>query len=246
MIRPTLLLIPGLLCDAAAWAAQREDLTHLAECHVPDLGERTSISAMAERVLAAAPRGRFAIAGHSMGGRVALEVVRRAPERVERLALLDTGYRPLPSGDAGEKERAGRYELLALSRTAGMQAMAERWAHGMVHPDRIGTSVFRAFCAMAARSTPSIFEAQIGALLARPDAAPVLRMIDCPVLIACGRQDAWSPLSRHEEMHAVIPRSRLCVIEASGHMTTMEQPRAVSSAMADWLGDRLPSSRAAH
>lgn len=170
-----------------------------------------------------------------MGGRVALEVVRQAPERVERLALLDTGFQSLAEGEAGEKERAGRYQLLELARTEGMRAMGQQWARGMVHPKHLDTPVFEAILQMITRNTPDMFESQIQALLTRPDAASLLPQIRCPTLLLCGRDDQWSPLARHEVMQRAIADSCLKVIEMSGHMTTMEQPQAVSRALATWL-----------
>lgn len=234
-MKTSLVLLPGLMCDAAVWAAQVQDLSARADCHVPGYGTLDSLAAMADHVLATAPAERFALAGHSMGGRIAFEVWRRAPQRVERLALLDTATHPLPDGEAGQAERAGRYRLLALAREHGMRAMAREWALGMVHPDRHGAPVFEAVLDMIERASPDTFEAQIKALLARPDAAPLLAAIRCPTLVLCGRDDAWSPPARHEFMHAHIAGSRLVVVDHCGHMSTMEQPAAVSTALAAWL-----------
>ncbi len=230
----TVVLLHGLLCDATVWAEQRVSLggEHVV---VPLLGNLISITAMAEHVLQHVPAGRFALAGHSMGGRVALEVVRLAPQRVERLALLDTGLDPLPSGDSGEKERQQRMALLQMARESGMRAMGQQWARGMVHPSRLDTPVFHAILDMIERNTPQVFEAQIGALLARPDANVVLADVVVPTLLVCGRQDLWSPLARHEKMRELLPAAHLVVVEDSGHMTTMEQPTAVSAALASWL-----------
>jgi pimeloyl-ACP methyl ester carboxylesterase len=116
-----------------------------------------------------------------------------------------------------------------------MREMGRDWARGMVHPARLATPLFGEILDMIERRTPAVFEAQVAALLARPDARPVLQALRCPVLLACGRQDAWSPLSRHEEMLALVPHARLAVIEDSGHMSTMEQPAAVSQALLEWL-----------
>lgn len=229
------MLLPGLMCDAAVWAGQVDALSGRVACHVMAWGRLDSLGAMAEHVLAAAPPGPFALAGHSMGGRVAFEVMRRAPGRVERLALLDTATHPLADGEAGEAERAGRERLLAIARTHGMRAMAREWAAGMVHPDRHHEPVFEAVVDMVARFTPDQFAAQIRALLARPDAAPLLPAIRCPALVLCGREDAWSPPARHEFMHERIAGSRLVVVEHCGHMSTMERPEAVSAALAGWL-----------
>ncbi len=228
-----LLLLPGLLCDAAVWAPQMAALGRNAM--VAAYGSANTLGEMAEIALAAAPPGRFALAGHSMGGRVAFEVLRRAPARVDRLALLDTGIAPLAVGDAGETEKAGRLRLLALARERGMRAMAADWAQGMVHPSRVGGPVFEAVLDMFERRSPDIFAAQIHALLNRPDATPLLAGIGVPTLVLTGEQDAWSPPEAHRRIAGLIPGAQLVLVPGSGHMTTMEEPAAVSAALADWL-----------
>ena len=239
--KPGLVLLPGLMCDAEYWESQRPTLAALASMvYVPSYGALDSISSMAEHVLQTAPAGRLAVVGHSMGGRIALEMARLAPGRLERLALLDTGYQPLAAGQAGLDEAEGRHRLLKMARTNGMAAMARDWARGMVHPRRVDTLVFEAIVGMISRKTPDVFEAQIRALLSRPDATSVLSELKCPTLLACGRQDLWSPLARHEQMHAAIAHSELTVIEDAGHMTSMEQPAAVTQALVRWL--QVPSN----
>ena len=225
-------LLPGLLCDSAVWQAQ---IDAIGPCHVPDYGTLDSLRGMAEHVLATAPAGPLAVAGHSMGGRVAFEMLRIAPERIERLALLDTSYHPLADGEAGETERAGRMALLATARRDGMRAMAREWALGMVHPSRHDTPLFEAVLDMLARKTPDVFATQINALLNRPDCTELLAHIHCPTLLLCGHEDAWSPPSRHEHMQQQIAGARLVVVEQCGHMSTMEQPEAVSRAFIEWL-----------
>jgi pimeloyl-ACP methyl ester carboxylesterase len=170
-----------------------------------------------------------------MGGRVAFEVVRLAPQRITRLALLNTADHPLPPGEAGVTEKAGRLALLALARGEGMRVMGRRWATPMVHPNQIGTPMFESLLDMIERSTPDIYAAQINALLTRPDAGPLLRTITCPTLLLCGREDVWNPPSRHQAMRNAIPGSQLGVLEQCGHMCTLEQPEPVSNALADWL-----------
>jgi pimeloyl-ACP methyl ester carboxylesterase len=234
MAKPCVVLVPGLLCDAALWAAQRQALRS-ADCLVPSFGELASLTAMARSVLDAVQAPRFSLAGHSMGGRVALEIARLAPERIERFALFDSGLDPIAPGMAGTAEREGRMALLRLCQDLGMRAMGRQWARGMVRPDRIDSPVFEDILAMIERQTPRIFEAQIQALLDRPDGREALKGLACPILFGCGRQDEWSPLSRHVEMHAQCPGSRLVVIEDCGHMSPMEQPDAVSEALVDWL-----------
>ena len=229
-----IVLLPGLLCDDAVWAEQRDALGAIGDCFVPDYGMRDSLGAMAELVLESISGDHLLVAGHSMGGRVALEVFRRAPERVAGLALLDTGYTPRGAGEAGENERAQRLRLLELARTEGMRAMGNAWAPGMVNAERHDSAVYDAVLDMIERSTPDKFAAQIRALLDRPDATTLLGEIECPTMIVCGRDDQWSPLARHEEMHTQIRGSKLRVIERSGHMCTMEQPNDVTAVLVEW------------
>ncbi|MDR3370241.1 alpha/beta hydrolase [Rhodoferax sp.] len=234
-MKPTLVLLPGLMCDAAVWAPQIESLSDLVDCAVVDYGLRDSITAMARLVLDSTALARFALAGHSMGGRVALEVMRLAPERVERLALLDTGTHPLAQGEAGAKERAGRMALVELARDKGMRVMGQQWLPGMVHPDVIGSALFESVLEMLECSSPEQFSAQINALLTRPDAAPGLSAITCPTLVLTGEHDVWSPPAQHAAMAQVIASAQLCIVPHSGHMSTLEQPEAVSSAMRQWM-----------
>jgi pimeloyl-ACP methyl ester carboxylesterase len=236
--RPALLLLPGLNCDRDVWAGQIAALGGSVSGIVPEYHDLDSIEAMAHKVLDEAPP-RFALAGHSMGGRVALEIMRAAPERVSHLALLDTGYEARKTGEAGDEEARQRRRLVDLARSHGMRAMGAEWVRGMVHPQhRTDGALIARILAMIERHTVEGYEAQIRALLERPDAGKVLPQIRCPTLIACGREDAWSPPARHQAMAALIPGSRLVVIEHCGHMSTMEQPAAVADAMRDWLQPR--------
>ena len=231
----TLLLLPGLLCDADVWEPEIAALGGAAACRVADYRHAASIGAMAELVLRDAPP-RFALAGHSMGGRVALEVVRRSPGRVARLALLDTGYQPRAAGAAGEEEARQRRRLVELARTQGLRAMGEEWLRGMVHPDRVADrTLMDRMLAMIERQKFEDYQGQIRALLDRPDAAPVLARIGCPALVACGRQDVWSPPARHEQMAALIPGCRLDIFERCGHMSTLERPDAVVASLRRWM-----------
>lgn len=230
-------LVPGLLCDKAVWKPQMKALKDVARLQVADHGELDSLGAMADAILAKAPP-KFAVVGHSMGGRVALEVVRRAVSRVTGLALLDTGYTPLPAGEAGAKEAAGRHALLELARAAGMRAVGERWLSiPMIHEARLHErTLVGSILRMIERRTPQQFAAQIRALLARPDATALLPMISCPALVLCGQNDAWAPLSTHRVMAQLIPHSTLVTVPDCGHMATMERPDAVSAALRTWLG----------
>lgn len=229
--RPTLILVPGLLCDATVWRDQIETFSGTHEVIVPVLDTFDSIAGMAAAVLTKAPV-EFALAGHSLGGRIALEAVRQAPARVTRLALLDTGVHPCTAD-----EPARRRELLRIADTQGMSAVARRWLPPMVHPDRhADPTVMAPLEAMVARRTPATFRNQVEALINRPDAAPVLASIRCPTLVLCGREDGWSPLAQHEAMAAAIGDSVLTVIERCGHMAPFERPAEVSREFARWLG----------
>jgi pimeloyl-ACP methyl ester carboxylesterase len=223
----TVLLLPGLLCDRTIWSHQIRAIEKIAEVVVPDLRFVNSITAMAQIALDAAPK-RFALAGHSMGARVAIEAFRMAPERVERIALLDTGVHP-----RGPLEESKRGELVEIARTQGMEAMAARWLPPMLHPDH--SSLLGPLAEMVKRSTPETFANQQRALLDRPEARAVLPLIQCPALVLCGRQDAWSPVSQHEEIAAAIPHSKLVIVEDAGHMAPVEQPEAVTEALLAWL-----------
>lgn len=239
MNRPIIYLLPGLLCDAAIWAHQAAALGAFADVRVADFTGYDSIEAMAESVLAAAP-DHFAVVGHSMGARVALEIVRRAPQRVRRLALLDTGIHPLRPGEV-EK----RAELVDAAYVDGMQALVERWLPPMVHPGKQGAPFMAALRDMVLRMTPEIHARQIKALVDRPETDSAIAAIACPVLIGVGRQDQWSPLEQHAEMAARIPGARLVVFEESGHMSPVEAPDQVSLALVEFLEPLAADRRAA-
>jgi pimeloyl-ACP methyl ester carboxylesterase len=233
--RPCLILIPGLLCDSNVWRSQIAALGDLADVRVSDHGTQDSLVDMARTIIAGAPP-RFAVAGHSMGGRVALEVFRAAPERVAGLTLMDTGIHPLPAGEAGEREAAGRYRLLDIARREGMRAMAQAWVQNMVHPSRLHErGLIEPILDMFESKSADIYAAQVRALLERPDAAPLLRKIRVPTLLICGHEDAWSPPQRHTEMRDLIAGSTFVDVPICGHMSTMERPDAVNAAMRTWL-----------
>ncbi len=237
MPRDPLLLVPGLMCDAAVWQPLLPSLQAGRECRVIDHGLADSLTQMAWQLLDAAPE-RFALAGHSMGARVALEVLRVAPERISRVALLDTGYLARAAGAAGEQEAHKRQALLDVARSQGVRAMAAQWVQGMVHPERLqDAELLDAIVMMFERKSVDVFESQIRALLQRPDASDVLRAIRVPTLVLCGRQDGWAPVSQHAAMHALIPGAAFEVIEDAGHMAPMERPQAVAGALLRWLGN---------
>lgn len=232
-MQPTLFLLPGLLCDAQSWAPQIEAFAGVANVVIPDFRYVRSITAMAQLVVDSAPE-RFSLAGHSMGGRVAIEVFRMVPQSVERLALLDTGIHPPRAA-----EQAKRQELIDLARAEGMEALAARWLPPMLHPDH--SALIAPLTEMVKRSTPDTFENQQRALLGRPDACAVIPTIKCPALVLCGREDAWSPVPQHEEIAAAIGRSKLTIVEDCGHMAPVEQPGAVTAALREWFQSRWSS-----
>jgi pimeloyl-ACP methyl ester carboxylesterase len=224
-----------LICDQTVWQKQMDALADIAGCWVADYESLDTIPAMAEAVLRAGP-DRFSVAGHSMGGRVALEIYRRAPERIQRIALLNTGYLPLAEGAAGQEETRKRAELVALAQAQGMRAMLRQWLPPMIDTRRRDDTVLvNAIVEMMSRKTPEIFAAQVRALLGRPDAGPVLEQIRCPALLLTGREDGWSTPAQHAAMSARIGGSRLEIVPDSGHMSTMERPAEVSAALRAWL-----------
>jgi pimeloyl-ACP methyl ester carboxylesterase len=233
--RPSVVFVPGLLCDRWIWRAQVASLGRVAEVVVAESSGYASITDMAEAALAAAPGGAIALAGHSLGARVAIEAARLAPDRIERLALLDVGVGPVKP-----EEEPSRMGLVRLAREQGMDAVADAWLPPMVHePNRADATLMRGFRQMIRRATPESFERQQRALLNRPDALGVLADIRCPTLVAGGRHDAWSPVAAHEQVAAKIPMAKLVVIEDAGHMAPAERPSAVSAALHDWLGMRV-------
>lgn len=227
----SLVLLPGLLCDATVWAPQKDALAgEFAVTAWRHFYGHYSLASMAREVLASAP-ARFSLAGHSMGARVALEIMRVAPERVERLALFDTTATPAAPGEA-EKRRP----LIEIAEREGMAALAARWLPMILHPSRLNQSEFTlALSAMICRATPEIYVRQVRALLDRPDYRPLLPNISCPALIACGRDDLWSPLADHEEIAGAIPGAQLAVIDGCAHMATVEAPGECVQILRGWL-----------
>ncbi|MEJ2129603.1 MAG: alpha/beta hydrolase [Woeseiaceae bacterium] len=222
--------MPGLICSDYVWSPQARDLESYGVTAVPGYGAAASIAAMARSVLDIMPE-RVALAGHSMGARVALEIFRMAPERVERIALLDTGVHPRQPG-----ERDKRMRLLQTGKQHGMQALVDEWLPPMVHPQRRQDADFMApLYQMAVDAGVDQFERQVEALLARPDAAPLLAKIRCPALVGVGRQDEWSPVAQHEAIAAAIPDADLVIFEDAAHMAPLEAPEQVSKALINWL-----------
>ena len=230
-MRDTLFLLPGLLCDERVWQHQVEHLSDLVDVRVADFRDMDSFDTMATAVLAEAPE-RFYLAGHSMGGRVAMQILNIAPERIIKLALMDTGIHP---PRPGEKEK--RQVLIDLALEKGMKELARAWGMPMVHPDRHEDTAFmQAFFDVVESNTVESYQKQIHALLTRPDAKPFLAKAPKGTLVLCGQEDQWSPPPQHEEISQALPdQPEVVIIEHSGHMSTMEQPQAVTQAMWEWL-----------
>ena len=232
----TLILVPGLMCDETSWAPILPALSAQAACQVVSHGEADSLTQMAQQILDSAP-AQFDLAGHSMGGRVALEVVRIAPERVRRLALLGTGYRAKEAGEAGEKEAQGRQALLDLAQNDSIRAMALAWVQNMVAPARLAdAALIEAIVQMFELKSGEIFQRQIKALLTRPDATEVLRQVRAPSLVMAGEFDAWASPQQHQDIANLIPTTpAMHMVVGSGHMMMMEKPDAVAALFLDWL-----------
>jgi pimeloyl-ACP methyl ester carboxylesterase len=229
--KPSLVLIPGLLCDAALWRGQVEDLADIAQPWVADVTRDDSMTAMAQRVLAEAPAERFALAGLSMGGYVAQTIMREAPERVERLALLDTSA----TADTLD-QTARRGGLIDLAEKGEFHGVTPRLLPLFLHPDRLSDKPLTdAVMAMTERVGKDAFLRQQRAIIGRPDNRPNLPKIKCQTLVLCGRQDQMTPLAWSEEIASLIPGALIEVIEDCGHLTTMERPWETSVAMRQWL-----------
>lgn len=223
-----LILLSGLLSDDTPWVDVAARLSAACSVRIISFADCSSIAEMAQRVLAQAPE-HFALAGHSMGGRVALEVWRRAPRRIAALGLFNTGVAP-----RRPEEAAGRARLLKIAQERGMSALAAEWLPPMMAGAATTAgqrSILQRLTRMVEGQTAASFAAQIQALLNRPDAEPLLRTIDVPTLLLSGLQDTWSPISQHRRMQSLIPGSILAEIADAGHMAPIEQPDAVADAL---------------
>ncbi len=227
-----MLLLPGLLCDARLWRDQAASLADIATPVVADLTQDDTIEAMAARAAAAMPP-RFALAGLSMGGYVALAVMRAMPERVTRLCLLDTSAR----ADTPEQARRRR-GLLALGRTGRFKGVTLRLLPELVHADRLGDAELAGtVIAMAERVGRDAFLRQQSAILARPDARDVLPVIRIPCTVGVGEGDRLTPPDCAREIAAIVPGARLHLFSGCGHLPPLEAPEAVSDVMRRWIMD---------
>jgi len=226
-----LVLVPGLLCDAQLWRSQLENLADIADVWIADHTRSDTMAGVARDALADAPFASFALAGLSMGGYIALEIMRQAPQRITRLALLDTA----PGADLPEQTQK-RMDFIALAERGKFPGITDALLPLLIHPSRRSeralTDVVKS---MAKNIGKEAFVRQERAIMSRADSRGLLATIACPTLVLCGRQDALTPLARHEEMAATIRGAQLEVIEDCGHLSTLERPTEVNAALRRWL-----------
>ncbi|MFC7735843.1 alpha/beta fold hydrolase [Roseomonas sp. GCM10028921] len=230
MPRPTLLLLPGLLCDARLWRDQLVGLADVANPVVADLTLDSDVGAMAARAIASV-EGPFALAGLSMGGYVALEVMRRAPGRVERLALFDTSARQ----DTPEQSRQRR-GLISLTRSGQFRGVTPRLLPRLLHERNFGGPLAGEVMEMAERVGREAFLRQQAAILGRSDSRGDLPGIAVPTMVVCGEADILTPPDLAREIAEGIPRAALHILPGCAHLPSMEEPERVTVLMRDWLG----------
>lgn len=227
-----IVLVPGLNCSARLYSEQIPGLWRHGSVTIADHRRDDTMSAIAARVLASAPP-RFALAGLSMGGYIAFLVAQQAPERVARLALLDTSARPETA-----KQTEGRQTLIALAESGRFSEVPDLLFPLFVHRNRHGDAALRQTVHMMAEETgPDAFVRQQHAIMSRPDCRPLLASIDCPTLVLAGDGDELTPPVLSEEIAAGIAGSRLVVVPDCGHLSTLERPEAVNRALVEWLAE---------
>ena len=225
-----LLLVPGLLCDEALWSNQLSGLSDIADCTVTDMRHDDTISGMAKRILDNAP-DRFALCGLSMGGYCSLEIMRQAPDRVEKLALLDTSARP----DNTEKQETRR-RLMEWTRQGKFDAVLKALLPFFIHPMRMTEGNFKSIIEDSANNIgPDVFLNQQKAIMSRIDSRDSLSSITCPTLVMCGDQDELTPPELHREMADAITNSELVIVEDCGHLSPLERPDVATPALRNWL-----------
>jgi pimeloyl-ACP methyl ester carboxylesterase len=229
--RTPLLFLPGLLCDERLWRDQAAALGDVADPQIADLTLDDSVAAMARRALDGAPP-RFALAALSMGGYVAFEILRQAPERVRRLALFSTSAAPDTPERAARRRAA--MESLKFGRFVGV---TRRLLPQLIHPDRVAGEVGDEVRAMAGRVGGEAFLRQQTAILGRPDSRPMLGSINVPTLVAVGDADVLTPPTESEEIHRGIPGSRLYLFPRCGHLPALELPEETTELLGRWLAD---------
>lgn len=225
-----LVLVPGLNCTGELYAPQWRDLGVGRAVMVADHRQDESLAAIVGRMLAVAPP-RFALAGLSMGGYIAFEVMRQAPERVTRLALLDTSAKP-----ATPETNALRQDMIDLASSGPFDKVVAMLWMRLVAPARREDQALREVVRrMATETGPDGFIRQQRAIMGRPDSRPGLGAIRVPTLVLVGAEDILTPPAEAEEIAGGIPGSRLVIVPGAGHLATLEAPDIVTAAMRDWL-----------
>ena len=225
-----ILLVPGLVCSPRIYAPVVPALWRFGPVTVANHIRDDNMGAIARRILAEAPP-RFALAGHSMGGYIAFEIMRQAPERVAKLALLNTQARP----DTPEATTRRRGQI-ARAQAGEYRAILDELFSGFVHPSRRDDASLRQLVHdMGDDVGPEAFVRQQTAIMSRPDSRPTLAWIKCPTLVLSSDEDNMVPNSLSTEMASGIPGAKLIVIPQCGHLTPSEQPQATADALVQWL-----------
>ena len=231
MTKRKLILIPGLLCDFRLWQPQIDAFSDLADIIIGDTFKDDSISGMAKRIIDQAEDDDFALAGLSMGGYVAMEIMRQVPDQVRGLALLDTSAR----GDEDLQKRRRR-GLINLASQGKFFGVTPRLLPMLIHPNHMeNQELTDLVVGMAAHVGKERFISQQTAIMNRVDSKKDLTAYSCPTLVICGRQDEITPLPLSEEMASAIPGARLHIIEECGHLTSLEKPEEVNQEMKSWF-----------
>jgi pimeloyl-ACP methyl ester carboxylesterase len=226
-----LILVPGLLCSARLYAPQIAALWPYGQVTVADHRRDASMTAIAARILANAPP-RFALAGLSMGGYIAFAMLRLAPERIAKLALLDTSARP----DTLDQSTA-REKFISMAQEGRLDEVVETLAPRFLHRNRAQDPALRELVRdMASDTGADAFVLQQKAIMSRPDARPLLASIRCPTVVLVGDGDQLTPPDLAREISAGIHEARLVVVPDCGHLSTVERPTAINAALAEWLG----------
>lgn len=223
------LLIPGLNCDARVFAGTANTLWPYGPVTIANQQKHGTIEELAAAILESAPPS-CALLGFSMGGYIAFEMLRQAPERVTKLALLDTSARP-DTPEAIENRR----RRIALAQNGKISAVIEQSFPATVHPDNESNGdLYALHRAMAEANGPEVYVRQQEAIIARPNSVPMLGSIRVPTLVLVGEGDTLTPPDHAKEMHEGIAGSRLVTVPRAGHLALLEQPEPVQAAIRDW------------
>jgi len=227
-----LLLLPGMMCDARLFQPQINVLSGRFPLVTAPIGGHETMQALAAEILKCAPP-RFALAGLSLGGILAMEVLRQAPDRVDRIALLDTN--PLAELPEVQDRRAPQIEAVKNGELS--RVMRENMMPNYLANDTLDSPILDLCLTMALDLGPEVFINQSLALRDRPDQCDTLRQFTGPALVLCGDQDKLCPIERHEMMLDLLSNSRLQIVDNAGHLPTLEQPETTTAALIRWLED---------